>query len=77
MPSRSSWLKITLKPPTQTQEPSRAPRTIHQDKDMDSDIESKDEEEDDHPRGGDGKRPLTTYQVVLVSLGPLMFGWVR
>ncbi|KAH9957603.1 hypothetical protein BC827DRAFT_1224623 [Russula dissimulans] len=59
MPSRSPWLKVTLKLPTQTQEPFR----------------SEDEEEDDHPHGGDGKRPLTTRRVVLTSLGPLMFRW--
>ncbi|KAH9958471.1 hypothetical protein BC827DRAFT_1377666 [Russula dissimulans] len=59
IPSRSSSLKITLKLPTQTQEPSRAPRTIHKDKGLDSDIESEGDEEDDHPHGGDGKRPLT------------------
>jgi hypothetical protein len=52
LPSRSSWLKITLKLPTQTQEPSRALRTIHKDKDLDSDIESEGEEEDDHPHAG-------------------------
>jgi hypothetical protein len=75
MPSRSSWLKITLKLPTQTQEPTRALRTIHKDKDLDSDIESEDEE-DDHPHGGDRKRTLRTRRVVLTSLGPLMFCWV-
>jgi hypothetical protein len=80
MPSRSSWLKITLKLPTQTQEPSRAPHTIHKDKGLDSDIESEDEDEDDQPHGGDGKRPLTTRDVkrlLQVSLCPLMFRWVR
>jgi hypothetical protein len=46
MPSRSSWLKITLKPPTQTQEPSRALCTIHKDQDLDSDIESEDDKND-------------------------------
>ncbi|KAH9958477.1 hypothetical protein BC827DRAFT_1269530 [Russula dissimulans] len=63
MRSRSSWLNITLKLPTETQEPSRAPRTIHKDKGLDSDIESEDEDEDDQPHGGDGKRPLTTRDV--------------
>jgi hypothetical protein len=80
MPSRSPWLKITLKLPTQTQEPSHALCIIHKDKDLDSDIESEDEEEDDHPHGGDRKRPLTTRDVKRcsrVSLCSLMFRWVR
>ncbi|KAH9957199.1 hypothetical protein BC827DRAFT_1270403 [Russula dissimulans] len=49
-PSHSSLLKITLKQPTQTHKPSRAPRAVHKDKDLDSDIESGDDDEYDHPR---------------------------
>jgi hypothetical protein len=56
MPSCSPWLKITLKLPTQTQEPSCALRTIHKDKDLNSDIESEDEAEDDHPHGAESGR---------------------
>ncbi|KAH9956410.1 hypothetical protein BC827DRAFT_1157759 [Russula dissimulans] len=38
-PSRSSWLKITLKLPTQTRnlKPSRAPCAVHKERDLDSD----------------------------------------
>ncbi len=67
MPSRSSRLKITLKLPTQTQKPARVRRVVHKDKVLDSDIESEDDD-DDQPRGGDGKRPLTTRQAVLASV---------
>jgi hypothetical protein len=80
-PSRSSRLKITLKQPTQTHKRSRAPRAVHEDKDLDSDIEPEVDDEDDHPRDGVGKRPPTTRQVALasvvgsphVSLGGFMF----
>jgi Ino eighty subunit 2 len=75
MPSRSSRLKITLKLPSQTQKPPHAPHTVHKD----SDIESEDYDEDDHPHGRDGKRPLTTCQAVLASVvgsSPLTFRWV-
>jgi len=38
---------------------------------MDSDIESEDDGEDNHPRGGDRKRPPTTRQAMLASIvGP-------
>ena len=66
-PSRSSRLKITLKLPTQTQKPTRVRRAVHKDKNLDSDIESEDSD-DDRPRGIDGKRPLTTRQAVLASV---------
>ncbi|KAH9953497.1 hypothetical protein BC827DRAFT_131418 [Russula dissimulans] len=70
MPSRSLWLKTTLKLPTQTEKPSRAPRAIHKAKDLDSDIESEDDDDDDDddPYDGDGKRPLTTRQAALASV---------
>jgi len=61
-----------LKLPTQTQKPSRASRAVH--KDLDSDIELEDDDEDDHPCGGDGKRLLTTRQVVLASI---TFHWKK
>jgi hypothetical protein len=67
MPSRSSRLEITLKPPTQTQKPSRAPRAIYKDKDLDSDIESEDDHEDDHFRDGGGKRPLSGFMFFVLS----------
>ncbi|KAH9957206.1 hypothetical protein BC827DRAFT_714941 [Russula dissimulans] len=67
-PSRSSRLKITLKQPTQTHKRSRAPRAVHEDKDLDSDIEPEVDDEDDHPRDGVGKRPPTTRQVALASV---------
>ncbi|KAH9962403.1 hypothetical protein BC827DRAFT_219396 [Russula dissimulans] len=67
-PSRSSWLRITLKLPTQTQKPSRAPRAVHKDKDSDSDMESEDDDEYDHPHGQGTKQPLTTRQAVLRSI---------
>ncbi|KAH9953815.1 hypothetical protein BC827DRAFT_1246133, partial [Russula dissimulans] len=66
MPSRSSWVKTKLKLPTQTEKPSRAPRTIHKAKYLDSDIES--EDDDDDPHDGDGKRPLMTRQAALASV---------
>ncbi|KAI0291270.1 hypothetical protein BC826DRAFT_1106026 [Russula brevipes] len=64
-PSRSSRLKITLKLPTQPQKPPRVRRAVHKDKDLDSGIESEDDD-DEQPR--DGKRPLTTRQAVLASV---------
>jgi len=54
--------------PTQTQKPPCAPRAVHMDKDFDGVIKSEDDDEDDHPRGGDGKRSLITRQAVLVSV---------
>jgi Ino eighty subunit 2 len=63
MPSRTSRLKITLKLPTQ--KPARVRRAVHKEKDLDSAIES--EDDDDQPRGG-AKRPLTTRQAVLASV---------
>ncbi|KAH9968272.1 hypothetical protein BC827DRAFT_1381420, partial [Russula dissimulans] len=66
-PLRSSRFKITFKLPTRTQKPSRAPHAVHKDKGLDSDIELKDDDENDHPRNGDGKLLLTTCQAVLAS----------
>ncbi|KAH9959065.1 hypothetical protein BC827DRAFT_1384857 [Russula dissimulans] len=56
----------TLKLPTQTQKPSRASRAVH--KDLDSDIGLEYDDEDDHPHGADGRRPLTTRETVLASV---------
>jgi Ino eighty subunit 2 len=66
-PSRLSRLKITLKLPTQPQKPARVRRAVHKDKDLNSDVESEDDD-DEQPRGADGKRPLTTRQAVLASV---------
>ena len=63
VPSRTSRLKITLKLPTQ--KPARVRRAVHKEKDIDSGVES--EDDDDQPRGG-AKRPLTTRQAVLASV---------
>ncbi|KAH9954196.1 hypothetical protein BC827DRAFT_1386910 [Russula dissimulans] len=54
--------------PTKPQKPSCAPRAVHNDKDLDSDIESENDDEDDHPCGGHGKRSLTTRQTVLAGV---------
>ncbi len=67
MPSRSLQLKIMLKLPTQTQKPAHVCCVIHKDKVLNSYIESEDNNNDE-PHGGDGKRPLITCQAVLVSI---------
>jgi hypothetical protein len=45
-----------LKLPIQTQKPTRVRRAVHKDKELDSDIEFEDGD-DEQPRGADGKRP--------------------
>ncbi|KAH9958349.1 hypothetical protein BC827DRAFT_1385229 [Russula dissimulans] len=77
-PSRSSRPKITLnlkQLPTQTQKPPRAPRAVHKDKDLDSNIESEDDDKDEHPRGRDGKATAddTSWPCSRAFLGPLTF----
>jgi hypothetical protein len=52
-----------LKLPTHSQKPSRAPHAV-----LDGDIQWEDDDGDDHPSGGDGKRPLTTCQAILASV---------
>ncbi len=68
MPSRLLQLKITLELPTQTQKPAHVRCIVHKDKVLNSNIESEDDNDDDEPHGGDGKRPLTMHQAVLVSV---------
>src|SRR6266851_7329918 len=65
-PSCSSWLKIMLKLPTQTQKLAHIHCIMHKDKVLDSDIES--EDDDNKPCGGDGKRLLTMHQAPLPLL---------
>ena len=60
---------IMLKLPAQTQKSPCVRRAIYKDKYSNKgDVESEDEdEEDEHTRGGEGKRPLTACQAALAA----------
>jgi hypothetical protein len=51
-----------------TQKPSRTPHAVHNDKLLDSNIKSENDDDDNHPYGRHGKWPLTTHQMVLTGI---------